>query len=219
LSDRLAVQAAERSEAYVLWGIIPFLRFKEATNSTLETFVLDDPILQRLMMTIVVNPEKVAGVNVAGAVALQRYLAMPATQARIRAFRYPGVREQLFWPAARDNIGSFLADDSPLPTTADPAVNSIAFNSSTVRSGAAFTTTFAGANLSTQTHFDIRFRGPGTTSDEIVLNWQQGTSGTHNVSAATPAGTWRVTGVRAHRDANNHSASFVPVTGTLIVVP
>src|SRR2546425_1831686 len=30
LRDQPAIQAAERSEAYVLWGIIPFLKFKEA---------------------------------------------------------------------------------------------------------------------------------------------------------------------------------------------
>jgi hypothetical protein len=181
--------------------------------------VLDDPILQRLMMTVVVNPEKIPGINVAGAAALQKFLTMPATQARIRAFRVPGVNHELFWPAARDNIGSFISDESPLTTTADPAVNSIVFNPSTVRPGATFTTTFAGANLSAQTHFDVRFRGAGSTSDEVVQNWQQGSSGTHSVPVTTPAGTWRVTGVRGHRDANDHSGSFIPVTGTLVVVP
>ena len=218
IRDQQAIQSADRSGSYVLWGIIPFLRFREATNSTLETFVLDDPILQRLMMTVVVNPEKVAGINVAGAAALQKYLTMPATQARVRAFRVPGVNHELFWPAARDNIGSFISDESPLTTTADPAVNSIVLNPSTVRTGATFTTTFAGANLSSQAYFDVRFRGPGTTSDEVVQNWQQGISVIHNVGA-TMTGTWRITGVRAHLDANDHSAAFVPVTGALVVVP
>lgn len=217
--DQPAIQAAERSEAYVLWGIIPFLKFKETTKSGLETFVLDDPLLQRLMMTIVVNPEKIAGVNAAGAIALQKYLTSAATQARIRAFRYPGVSQQLFWPSARDNIGSFLSDDGPLPTTADPAVNSLLYNSATVRLGGAVTATFAGANLSAQTYFDVRFRAPGGTSDEVVQNWQQGTSGAHNIPMSTPTGTWRVTGIRAHRDANDHSASFIPVAANLTVAP
>ena len=219
LRDQPAIQAADRSAAYVLWVIIPFLKFKESTNSGLEALVLDDPLLQRMMMTVIVNPEKVPGVNVAGAVALQKYLTAAATQARIRAFRYPGVSQQLFWPSGRDNIGSFLSDDGPLPTIADPAVNSVVFNPATVRLGGAVTATFAGTNLSAQTYFDVRFRSPGATSDEVVQNWQQDTSGTHNISAATPTGTWRLTGVRAHRDANDHSASFIPVAANLTAIP
>src|SRR2546430_7607985 len=53
-------------------SIIPFLKFKETASSRLEAFVLDDPLLQRMMMTVIVNPEKISGINVAGAVALQR---------------------------------------------------------------------------------------------------------------------------------------------------
>ncbi|MBI4456916.1 MAG: hypothetical protein HY644_13605 [Acidobacteria bacterium] len=219
LRDRPAIQAAANSEAYVLWGIIPFLKFKETVSSNLEALVLDDSVLQRVMMTVLVNPEKVSGVNVAGAFALQKYLTLPSTQARIRAFRYPGVSNQLFWPAARDNIGSFLSDNSPLPTTADSAVNSIVFNTAVVRVGGTLTTTFAGANLSAQTYFDVRFRGPGVTTDEIAQNWQQGASATHNIPTATPPGTWKITGLRAHRDANDRSGSFIPVPATLTIDP
>lgn len=82
LRDQTVIQSAERSDAYVLWGIIPFLKFKESTSSRLEMIAVEDPIMQRLMMTVVVNPEKAPGVNVAGAVALQRYLASAATQGR-----------------------------------------------------------------------------------------------------------------------------------------
>ena len=202
-----------------MWGIIPFLKFKEATNSRLEAAVTDDPLLQRMMMTVIVNPEKIPGVNVTGAVALQKYLTSAATQARIRAFRYPGVIQQLFWPSGRDNIGSFLSDNSPLPTTADPAVNSSALSPANVRLRDTVTATFTGANLSAQTYFDVRFRRPGATSDEVVQNWQQGTSGTHNIPAETPVGVWRVTGVRAHRDGNDHNASFIPAAATLAVAP
>lgn len=219
LRDQPAIQAADRSGAYVLWGIIPFLRFKQTATSSLEALVLDDPVLQRMMMTVLVNPERVSGVNVAGAFALQKYLTLPSTQAKIRAFRYPGVSNQLFWPAARDNIGSFLSDDSPLPTTADPAVNSIVFGPATVRVGSTVTATFAGANLSAQTYFDVRFRRPGAATDEIAQDWQQGPSATHNIAAATAAGIWRITGVRAHRAVNDHSGSFIPVPATLTVVP
>jgi tungstate transport system substrate-binding protein len=219
LSDQAAILAAQRSDAYVFWGFVPFVKFKEMTNSPLETFVLDDPLLQRVMMTVIVNPEKIAGVNVAGALALQRYLSSPAAQARIRAFRYPGVSQPMFWPSSFDNIGSFLLDNSPLTTTADPAVNSIVLSPATARSGDTFTATFAGANLSAQTFFDVRFRRPGATSDEVVQNWQQNTSGSHGVPAGTPAGMWKVTAVRAHRDANDHSGSFIPVGTAVTVAP
>ncbi len=219
LRDMPAIQSAERSEAYTLWGIVPFLKFKEAANSRLETFVVEDPLLQRIMMTVIVNPEKISGVNVAGAFALEKFLASAPVQARIRAFRYPGVDQPLFWPAARDNIGSFLSDTSPLPTAADPAVNSITFSPSTIRAGNTVTATFAGANLTGQTYLDVRFRAPGAAPDEVVLNWQQGQSGTHGIPAATAAGVWRITGVRAHRDANDHSASMIPVVSSLTTVP
>jgi tungstate transport system substrate-binding protein len=217
LRDQPSVQAAERSSAYVLWGIIPFLKFKESTKSGLEAYALDDPLLQRMMMTVIVNPEKIAGVNVAGAFALQKYLTSPEIQARIRAFRYPGVNDQLFWPAARDNIGTFLSDNSRLPTISDPAVNTIGMNSTTVRTGSSVTAAFAGANLSAQTYFDVRFRRPGATSDEVALNWQQGTSAPHAIPATSPTGTWRITGVRAHADANDHTAAIIPVSANLNV--
>ena len=130
------------------------------------------------------------------------------------------MRNQLFWPAARDNIGSLLSDNSPLPTTVDPAVNSIVFGPATVRGGATLTATFSGANLSPQTYLDIRFRRLGaTTTEEIAENWQQGVSATHNLSAATLPGMWKITGVRAHRDANDHGGPLIPVSGTLTVVP
>lgn len=219
LSDQPAIQAAQRTDGYVLWGIIPFLRFKEMTHSPLEGFVFDDPVFQRVMMTVIVNSEAIRGVNVAGAAALQRYLSSPAAQARIRAFRYPGVKQQLFWPAGYDNIGSFLTDSSPLPKSSDPNANSVVLSPATIRAGDRITATFTGANLSTQTYFDVRFRRPGGTSDDLAQNWQQNTSGTHAVPAGTAAGTWRVTGVRAHTDANDHSASVIPVTTNLAVLP
>ncbi len=219
IRDQPAIQAAERSEAYVLWGIIPFLKFKEASNSRLETFVLDDSLLQRMMFTVVPNPEKIPGVNVAGAISLQRYLTLPSTQARIRAFRYPGVSQQLFWPAGRDNIGSFLSDNSPLPTIADPIANAITFSTETSRAGSTVTATFAGANLSSEMYFDVRFRRPGGTSDDVAENWQRGLSGSHNIPASSPSGTWRITAVRVHRDITDHSGTLIPVIRHLVIAP
>jgi ABC-type tungstate transport system permease subunit len=55
------------------------------------------------MVSIIVNPKKVAGVNSDGAKAFQEFLLVPATQARIRAFRCPDFDQQAWWPAGRHN--------------------------------------------------------------------------------------------------------------------
>jgi len=97
-----ARDAGERG-AYVLWGLPPFLRLKRQTSLHLEPLVVGDSVLQRIMVSIVVNPKKVPGVNVDGANAFQTYLIAPATQAQIRAFRYPDFDQQAWWPAGRHN--------------------------------------------------------------------------------------------------------------------
>jgi hypothetical protein len=73
--------------------------------------LLGDPLLLRVMATIVVSADKVAGVNHAGALALQQHLLEPETQAAIRDFRVPGVKRGLWWPAGRNNEAALL----PLP--------------------------------------------------------------------------------------------------------
>jgi ABC-type tungstate transport system permease subunit len=62
----------------------------------------------RVMVAIVVNPQKVSGANEAGAKALQQYLLTPAAQAQIRTFRVPGIDQELWWPAGRNNEDDFL---------------------------------------------------------------------------------------------------------------
>ena len=90
----------------MLWGLCPFLRLKRQAPVALEPLVTDDPILQRVMVSTVVNPKKTAGVNLEGAKAFQNYLIAPATQARIRAFRYSDFERQAWWPAGRHNNAS-----------------------------------------------------------------------------------------------------------------
>ena len=98
-----AVRLAEQRQAYVIWGALPFLKFKDKNRSAMEILVSADPILQRVMASVIVNPDKVEGVNVKGAEALQEYLLAPRTQARIAAYRSPGSDAQLWWPAGRHN--------------------------------------------------------------------------------------------------------------------
>jgi tungstate transport system substrate-binding protein len=97
------VRAAAERGAYVLWGVPPFLRLKRQGGLNLEPLVTADPALQRIMVAIVVNPKKVAGVHADAAQTFERYLLAPAIQARIRAFRYPDLDLQVWWPAGRHN--------------------------------------------------------------------------------------------------------------------
>jgi tungstate transport system substrate-binding protein len=98
-----AVRDAAQNGAYVLWGLPPFLRLKRQASINLEPLVVRESILQRIMVAMVVNPMKVAGVNARGGEAFQKYLIAPATQAQIRAFRYPDFDQQAWWPAGRHN--------------------------------------------------------------------------------------------------------------------
>lgn len=100
-----ARDAAQRG-AYVLWGLSPFLRLKRQTSLDLEPLVVGDTVFQRIMVSIVVSPKKASGVNADGANAFQNYLIAPATQAGMRAFRYPDFDQQAWWPAGRHNSAS-----------------------------------------------------------------------------------------------------------------
>ncbi|MBI4475200.1 MAG: hypothetical protein HY646_21230 [Acidobacteria bacterium] len=77
--------------------------------------------------------------------------------------------------------------------------------------------TISGTNLSSETYFDVRFHGPGGTTDEMALNWQQGTSAPHSIPADAAVGTWTETGVRAHREATDHTGPFVPIIAGFVV--
>jgi tungstate transport system substrate-binding protein len=103
---RKAAQDAAQKGAYVLWGLPPFLRLKRQGPIDLTPMVVGDSILQRIMVSIIVNPKKITGVNAEGATAFQEFLIAPATQARIRAFRYPDFDQQAWWPAGRHNNAS-----------------------------------------------------------------------------------------------------------------
>jgi tungstate transport system substrate-binding protein len=103
-----AIAAAADMSAYTIWGLTPFLKSQRQAPVALEPMVLSDPLLQRLMVTIVVAPQQVDGVNEAGGIAFQEYLLSPATQARMRTVRLPGIDQQVWWPAGRSNETSSL---------------------------------------------------------------------------------------------------------------
>ena len=98
-----AVGRAEELGGYVLFGAYPFLRFRDRSGSAMEIMVAEDPILQRMMVAVLVDPDAVEGVNADGAAQLRDHLLEPETQAEIAAFRSHGVALQLWWPAGRHN--------------------------------------------------------------------------------------------------------------------
>jgi len=100
-----AMAVASRLGGYSLWGLTPFLRTHKQMKIELEPLVLADPLLQRLLVTVVVRSP---GANIEGARALQAHLLEPATQARIRSTRYP-TDEAVYWvPAGRHNRTAIL---------------------------------------------------------------------------------------------------------------
>jgi tungstate transport system substrate-binding protein len=103
-----AIRFAAEKRAYVFWGLTPFLRFHDSPELGLEPLVLSDPLLQRLLVSVVVKPQRVGGVNHEGARALEAYLLLPRTQARIRDTRYPGASGCLWTPAGRHNRSAAL---------------------------------------------------------------------------------------------------------------
>jgi tungstate transport system substrate-binding protein len=106
-----AIELAEQKEAYVIWGALPFLRYKEKHSSDFEILVNSDPLLQRVMVSIIARPEKLPGTNTAGAEAFQHYLLSPRAQAKISAFRSMGFGQQLWWPAGRHNSNEGGGED------------------------------------------------------------------------------------------------------------
>jgi tungstate transport system substrate-binding protein len=104
-----AVAQAASSGGYTIWGLTPFLRTERSAPSGLKPIVLGDPLLQRVMVTVAVRADRIAGVNAAAALAFQDYLLAPRTQAMIRAVRVPGIAEQVWWPAGRNNSGETLS--------------------------------------------------------------------------------------------------------------
>ena len=95
-------------KAYTMWGLTPFARAQKANERELEPLVYRDPILQRLMVTIIVTREKVPTVNFDGAHALQSFLLAPSTQAKMHLTKYPGLPHSAWTPAGRHNRYAIL---------------------------------------------------------------------------------------------------------------
>jgi tungstate transport system substrate-binding protein len=109
LNNEQAAQRAAQRGGYTIWGLTPFLVAQQRSGVDLQPLVPKDPLFQRIMVAIVVNPDKFPGANIEGAAAFQQYLLAPETQARILTFRYPGFDQPMFWPAGRNNASDLLS--------------------------------------------------------------------------------------------------------------
>ncbi len=112
-----AVKYAAEHHAYTLFGVTPFMVGQAQRHLRIVPLVLGDPMLLRVMATIVVSPRKVGQLNHAGALALQRHLLKAETQAEIRDYRVPGVKEGLWWPAGRNNEATLNLPQPAATTT------------------------------------------------------------------------------------------------------
>ncbi len=109
LRDREAVNYALTIGGYVLWGLVPGLRYKlEDPNRDIDALSSSDALFDRGMVAVKVNPRAFDGINAEGAAALERYLIRSDTQARIRDFRGLGYPGQMWVPTGRNNSGDFL---------------------------------------------------------------------------------------------------------------
>lgn len=114
------------------------------------------------------------------------------------------------------NNGALLSKGT-IASTPPLVVTGLTLDTNATFRGSSFFATVAGTNLTAQTYFDVRFRAPGSSVDTVAWNWQTGTHTLQSVTLATPAGTWTITGVRAHQDPADHTGSFVTVSTTLSI--
>ena len=121
------------------------------------------------------------------------------------------------FPTSAAAKGVIIVPPGPKTTTGSLVVTGLAFDSSTAYLGSSYVSIVSGSNLTAHTYFDVRFRAPGSSVDATAWNWQIGASMVQSLTAGTPAGTWAITGVRAHQDPADHTGSFVTVSVSLTV--
>jgi uncharacterized delta-60 repeat protein len=115
------------------------------------------------------------------------------------------------WSSPRDFV-LFRLLNSDVPRTIE-----VRFDPESLANGRSWTATFSGSNLNDETYFDVRFVPPNSSTEQVAFNWQRGVSVSHTLPIGTPIGTWKVTGVRPHQDATDHSGEFVLTAATLTV--
>jgi hypothetical protein len=100
-----------------------------------------------------------------------------------------------------------------------PLAKALRFTLQSVRPGQPVSVTLDGENLPDKFFFDVRFREPGSTTNFVAINWQEGISATHIIPLGTSPGLWTVTGVRIHIGKDDHTGEFDPVAAVLNIAP
>jgi tungstate transport system substrate-binding protein len=97
------IRYAEERGAYALVKGLAFAQFIARHESSMEIMLDESPLLFRVQAIVRVNPAKVDGINVEGAMALEEYLLSANTQAAIDNFRHPVTGDRMWSPGARHN--------------------------------------------------------------------------------------------------------------------
>ena len=148
-ADNGAQQAAAQRGAYMIFRLVPFLQFQRQTGADLRPLLVNDAVLSRTMVSVVVKPEKFPQLNPGGATALQTYFLRPSTQARIRSYRLPGLDHALWWTRGIDTSTANLGYEGP-----NPAISSAGIVNAANRTGGVSPGTLVeiyGANLANGT--------------------------------------------------------------------
>jgi tungstate transport system substrate-binding protein len=103
LSGKELVNHAREKGGYTVLAALGFARMQKKQGAGMEVMLDDPPLLQRVMVIVRVNPERIEGINAEGAQALETYLLSPPTQAAIAAFREPDSGRAMWSSAARHN--------------------------------------------------------------------------------------------------------------------
>jgi para-nitrobenzyl esterase len=216
----------------VLKPILPVVttdRYSEKRDPITYTVMTADPVLnQELPPSLTFNSDFFYGTETffaprSGATVFYNSSGA-AGGAGLVGWQYHGGRviqfSTLFGPnqLGSSQAGLLLANAVSWAGDPIPLISEIGFSPNTVRLGSSFTAKVAGTSLDENTYVDLRFRVPGSTTDEFVMNWQQGPAGSHPVARNISLGMWTVTGVRAHRERDDHSGSFDPVAANFTVV-
>ncbi len=96
-TPQLVVAFAEKKQAYVVVGRIPVTNGKMALGK-MEVMVEGDPEMRRPFVVIEANPQKLSGLNTAGAKALADWLVGPKGQSFLVEYGRKGGGIPLFYP-------------------------------------------------------------------------------------------------------------------------
>jgi len=116
-----------------------------------------------------------------------------------------------------DHTGIFFPVSATITVVEPQVVSALQFDKTSVVAGSSFSASISGSNLTQEMFFDVLFIAPGSATSDVARNWQTGVVSSHLVPTGIAVGTWTINGVRAHQIETDHTGSFVPVSGMIMV--